>query len=254
MCGVDWIADPNERVAEPVRAIAIAPDPSHALSIMEVASGEPIESMGNVGAVPSGALGVLTRATPRFRLPPGFAFELPSGDVALEVTAEPTGAPRTISPRVRFILAAEKATRAVTAIGLMPSGLDLAPEACETRTLEHTLTEPAAFVGAVVRGGAFLRAARVNAMTPDGAAHQLVAITDLLMSLNEPVVLAHPIEFPAGTVISVQFEFDNTSQNPQQPFRPLRHIQTGLPPECEDGNAVLWLAPKSLTRASPHND
>ncbi|MBM4052767.1 MAG: hypothetical protein FJ270_08525 [Planctomycetes bacterium] len=235
--GISWQPEPGT----PIRMLSFAADPARLLRTMEATPGEPLECMGNAGAVPSGALGAVTRTMTSFVLPDGWAMDLPPGDLAIEVTAEPAGRAMPVRPSIRLLPARASDSRTISAVAMMPSGLELAPGACEERVLDHATRGATPFVGAIVKGGAFLRSVAIDAIGPTGAARPLLAIPDLRMALVQPLLLETPLQLADGDIIRVTFGFDNSIANPQQPHDPPRPVTTGMPPEGEDATVVLLL-------------
>jgi len=241
--GIRW-ADPAELAQSPIRFASFAVDTRGVMRRLEAASGEPggVESMGNVGTTPSGALGALSRVAPVLMLPEGFHFDVPAGDLVMEVLAEPIGRPAEVLPRIAWIDAAETDARPVRALALPVASLALEPGECTTRRLTHVAQGDLDIVAVIVKGGAFLRSARVTA----GAA--ITAIPDFRMAFNEPFVLRNPHRVAAGSAIVAELGFDNTTDNPQQPSDPPLSVEAGLPPFGEDAIVVVLYANAASSR------
>jgi hypothetical protein len=235
--GIRW-ADPAELAQSPIRFASFAVDTRGVMRRLEAASGEPggVESMGNVGATPSGALGALSRVAPALLLPEGFHFDVPAGDLVMEVLAEPIGRPADVLPRIAWIDAAESDARTVRALALPVASLELGPGECTTRRLAHAVGNDLDIVSVIVKGGAFLRSARVTA----GAT--ITDIPDFRMAFNEPFVLRTPHRVAAGSAIVAELGFDNTADNPQQPCDPPQAVEAGLPPFGEDAIVIVLYA------------
>lgn len=241
--GIRW-ADPAELAQSPIRFASFAVDTRGVMRRLEAASGEPggVESMGNVGATPSGALGALSRVAPVLMLPAGFHFDVPAGDLVMEVLAEPIGRPAEVLPRIAWIDAAETDARPVRALALPVASLELGPGECTTRRLVHVARGDLDIVAVIVKGGAFLRSAQVTA----GAT--VTDIPDFRMAFNEPFVLRTPHRVAAGGAIVAELGFDNTTDNPQQPSDPPRPVEAGLPPFGEDAIVVVLYADAAPSR------
>ncbi|MEY5032500.1 MAG: hypothetical protein RL354_1531, partial [Planctomycetota bacterium] len=241
--GIRW-ADPAELAQSPIRFASLAVDTRGVFRRLEAASRAEggagdggVESMGNVGATPSGAIGALSRVAPECILPRGFHFEIPRGDVVIEVLAEPVGRTASVLPRIAWIEeAADESSRPVRAIAMPVRTLALEAATCQTQRLEHVVSRDVDIVGIMVKGGAFLRSARVTA----GVA--LVDIPDFRMAFNEPFMLRAPHRVPAGGVIVAELGFDNTADNPQQPSDPPQAVFAGLPPFGEDAIVIVLYA------------
>ena len=241
--GIRW-ADPAELAQSPIRFASFAVDTRGVMRRLEAASGESggVESMGNVGTTPSGALGALSRVAPVLMLPEGFHLDVPAGDLVMEVLAEPIGRPAEVLPRITWIDAAETDARPVRALALPVASLALEPGECTTRRLTHVAQSDLDIVAVIVKGGAFLRSARVTA----GAA--ITDIPDFRMAFNEPFVLRNPHRVAAGSAIVAELGFDNTTDNPQQPSDPPLSVEAGLPPFGEDAIVVVLYANAASSR------
>ena len=231
-------ADPGSLARSPIRMVSIAADPRRSMRRLDAADGEPgIDAMGNIGSVPSGALGALSRTSVRFELPPGFHLEVPPGDIVVETTCEPIGRRAAVLPRIAWIPAAATDTRAVRAIALPVRGLAVDAGSCQTQELRHRMAEDADIVAVIVNGGAFLRTAAIAA----GEA-ALVDVPDFRMAFNEPWCLTEPVRIGRGAELVARLGFDNTADNPQQPSSPPRDVVAGLPPYGEDAIVIVLYA------------
>ena len=231
-------ADPGSLARSPIRMVSIAADPRRSMRRLDAADGEPgIDAMGNIGSVPSGALGALSRTSVRFELPPGFHLEVPPGDIVVETTCEPIGRRAAVLPRIAWIPAAATDTRAVRAIALPVRGLAVDAGSCQTQELRHRMAEDADIVAVIVKGGAFLRTAAIAA----GEA-ALVDVPDFRMAFNEPWCLTEPVRIGRGAELVARLGFDNTADNPQQPSSPPRDVAAGLPPYGEDAIVIVLYA------------
>lgn len=226
----------------PVRFLSLAPDPDRLSRILDE-TGSGAESMGDVGLVPSGSLGALSRTAPEFRLPAGYAFELPPGDLVLESTVEPIGREAELQPSVEPIAASDHDVRTVEAIAARIVPLSIAAgERCE-RVVHLPIARDMRLVGVVAKGGVFLRGYTIEVIASDGCRSLVARERDFRMNLAAPLVFREPPVVAVGSVIEVRFNLDNTRTNPLQPFDPPRAVAAGLPPEGEDAAIVLLVSP-----------
>ena len=242
--GVAFVSNPT-LAQSPLRVVSLASDPLRVLRVLIDPGESGYESMGDVGLTPSGSLGALTRVSPRFMLPDGFAFDLPRGDVVIETTSEPIGRDAPVQPRVTFISARESDTRLVEARTLRIVPLRIRAGETVTREVTLTLDRECDIIGVIVKGGAFVRAIDIAHHDAAGCASAIIAISDFRLSLSEPWLLATPMHAEAGSTIEARFGFDNTEQNPLQPAKPPRDVVGGLPPDHEDASVVILLSPRN---------
>ena len=235
-------AEPRDLGLSPLRFVSLAPDPKRTLSAMEVGGVAGFESMGNVGRVPSGALGALSRVATAFELPRGFAFDLPRGGVAIETLGEPVGRERPVDPTLAWIAADTADTRTVHPLAFFPSRLVLEPGEISERTVEQPMPRAMDVVGVIAKGGAFLRSVRLEATAADGATSVLLDVPDFRVSLLEPWILREPVRIEPGARLAMRLGYDNSAANPQQPSRPPQRVVGGLPPDHEDTLCVVLYA------------
>ncbi len=228
----------------PLRIVALAADPSGSTRILSDPGESGYESMGDVGLIPSGALGALTRVAPRFELPDGFAFELPHGDLVLETTSEAIGRAAEVLPHLSLLAARESDTRTVHARALRIVPLALNADEAKTFEVSCALERDCDILGVVAKGGAFLRALEVTHHDNTGCTTPILRIDDFRLSLCEPWLLATPMHAEAGSTIHARFGFDNTAANPLQPARPSKRVTGGLPPDGEDATVVILFSPR----------
>ncbi len=236
------LAAATDPARAPVRFLSLAPDPGRVSRILDE-TGSGAESMGDVGLVPSGALGALSRTAPEFRLPEGYAFELPRGDLVLESTVEPIGREAELRPSIEPVAASDHDVRTVEAMAARIVPLSIAAgERCE-RVVHLPIARDMRLVGVVAKGGVFLRGYTVEVVAADGCRSDIARERDFRMNVAAPLVFREPPVVAAGSVVEVRFDLDNTRANPLQPFDPPRAVAAGLPPEGEDAAIVLLVSP-----------
>ena len=237
----------------PIRLLTLAADPRRTLRQLEArlvsntappADGGGIEAMGNIGLVPSGALGGLSLVQPRFELPAGFCFEVPAGDLVIETTSEPIGRAVEVLPTLAWIPARKEDARAVRAIAMPAVALLVKADTCASMTLTHTIAADVDVVAILVKGGAFLRSVEFEVQSTDEhrRATPLLTVPDFRMAFAEPWVFTRAVRVGAGSILRARLGFDNTADNPQQPSRPTLEVRSGLPPLGEDTMVVVLVA------------
>jgi len=258
--------DLGAREQRPIRMAFLAADPRGTLRMLEEADDGAedgaenggFEAMGNVGLVPSGALGALSRVRPSFELPDGFCFEIPVGFIAIETLCEPIGRQTRVLPQLAWIPAREGDTRVVKAIAMPAKRLMLSANSCSTIEIVHPVAVDMDVVAVLVKGGAFLRSVdvevevelKVSDAGKAGAAlrTRLLGVPDYRMAFAEPWIFTRPQRVAAGTTIVARLGFDNTADNPQQPSSPPQDVESGLPPLSEDAMVVVLYAPAAISK------
>lgn len=258
--------DLGAREQRPIRMAFLAADPRGTLRMLEEADDGAdtdaenggFEAMGNVGLVPSGALGAVSRVRPSFELPDGFCFEIPVGFIAIETLCEPIGRQTRVLPQLAWIPAREGDTRVVKAIAMPAKRLMLSANSCSTIEIVHPVAVNMDVVAVLVKGGAFLRSVDVEVevelkVSDAGKADvalktRLLGVPDYRMAFAEPWIFTRPQRVAAGATIVARLGFDNTADNPQQPSRPPQDVESGLPPLSEDAMVVVLYAPAAISK------
>ncbi len=267
-------ADLGAREQRPIRMAFLAADPRGTLRMLEEAddgAGDGaddgadtdaenggFEAMGNVGLVPSGALGAVSRVRPSFELPDGYCFEIPVGFIAIETLCEPIGRRTRVLPQLAWIPAREGDTRVVKAIAMPAKRLMLSANSCSTIEIVHSVAVDMDVVAVLVKGGAFLRSVDVEVevelkVSDAGKAGvalrtRLLGVPDYRMAFAEPWIFTRPQRVAAGATIVARLGFDNTADNPQQPSSPPQDVESGLPPLSEDAMVVVLYAPAAISK------
>ena len=68
---------------------------------------------------------------------------------------------------------------------------------------------------------------KVLMTTPDGASHCLVDIEDWDFNWQGGYLYKQPMDFPAGSVISIEAHYDNSAHNPNNPNDPPKPVSWG---------------------------
>ena len=251
-------ADLGAREQRPIQMAFLAADPRGILRRLEEADDGAddgaedgaenggFEAMGNVGPVPSGALGAVSRVRPSFELPDGFCFEIPVGFIAIETLCEPIGRRTRVLPQLAWIPAREGDTRVVKAIAMPAKALRLSANSCSTIEIVHPVAVDMDVVAVLVKGGAFLRSVDVEVeveLKVRDAGKAGAALRTRLLGVPD-----YRMRVAVGATIVARLGFDNTADNPQQPSRPPQDVESGLPPLSEDAMVVVLYAPARNSR------
>jgi len=231
------------RDPQSVRSVACTPDPARLTRVMERDDGTPgYAAMGDVGATPAGALGACG-PDGVFRLPSGFAFAMPStGDVTIEVEADPLGRPAAIAGRIEWLAAEDDATTVDCRLCAAPLAAIEPGHAGEVRIARLDLGAEAV-IGFLPRAGGVVRSIDLWLVArPSGERHPLATIDDWNPSLRRPVVFARPVTVGSEATLEVAFHLDNSAANPRNPWSPPRRIDPGIPPDGDAPSVIVWIA------------
>lgn len=170
---------------------------------------------------------------------PGLAWTLSAGsDLVLQLHLRPTGKPERIAPEVGFYFTNIKPTNEPTKISISPLAFSIPPGA-SNQAVRGTFALPgdadllalephAHFLGRSVTGSARL---------PDGTRRTLLHVPEWDFNWQDYYRFARPVFLPAGTVLEMEWQFDNTTNNARNPNVPLKTVGYGL--ESADEMAVM---------------
>ncbi len=122
-----------------------------------------------------------------------------------------------------------------------------APAGSDTYTLRESFEVPvdvtafATFAHAHYIGKEF----RLTARKPNGETLTILNVPDYDFAWQEYYYFAKPLELPAGTKLDILIRWDNTANNPKNPYNPPRDIKWGLYSEDEMGSIILDVIAKN---------
>lgn len=179
----------------------------------------------------------------------GVAWRLPAGaDLVADLHLRPTGRPADVSVQVAFYYADRPPAVEPLIIGLMADEIDI-PAGSSDYVVHDTLTLPvdvdvlsvyphAHFLGQDLQGLAKL---------PSGRTLTLVHIPDWDFNWQGEYRFTEPVRLPAGTVIIQHFTYDNTADNPDNPYDPPRRAVMGRAATDEMAELTLRVVPRNET-------
>jgi hypothetical protein len=168
-----------------------------------------------------------------------WAFEAGS-DVVLQMHLQRTGRPETVGPTIGIYFTDSAPKKFASLLGLMSQVIEIPPGATNY-VVQRSLTLPADvdllavmphahYLGKEVRGYATL---------PGGEKRCLLSITNWDFNWQGEYRYRNPLFLPKGSVISMEWRLDNSSDNPRNPNHPPKKIVYG--PQSTDEMAELWL-------------
>jgi tetratricopeptide (TPR) repeat protein len=137
-------------------------------------------------------------------------------------------------------------TRIPSMIRLSREDIDIAPGQREY-VLEDRYVLPVDVEVHELQPHAHLLARRVEAEAdlPDGTTRSLLRIADWDFRWQDVYRLKEPLRLPAGTALRLRITYDNSTDNPRNPFSPPRRVQFGENTSDEMGALWLQVLPRS---------
>ncbi|MGK0217011.1 MAG: hypothetical protein ACI9HE_000485 [Planctomycetota bacterium] len=185
-----------------------------------------------------------------FRLPMGLARRIPAGaDLILRSHFHPSGKAETEITTLGLYFAKEAPKRSLHALQLPPEfgGLERLRIAAGERdvSVQDSFTLPVDTLAITVGAHAHFLAERAQLWVtpPDAERRSLFLIDRWAFDWQQRYVYDEPVFLPAGTRVAARVTYDNSDENPDNPYSPPRPVRWGLQSTDEMGSVTLALVP-----------
>jgi len=235
----------NPRV---VHHATIMIDPTRASRLMDERDPEP----GYEGLVPLSArnpdgyfLGWTPGQTP-YVVPEQMTWPLEKdSDLVLMLHLRPTGAWETMATSVGFYFSDVPPTRTPAMVRLNRQDIDIPPgEARYTITDSYTLPVDVDAYSVQPHAHTLAKELKGFATLPDGTKKWLIYIRVWDFHWQDSYRYATPVALPAGTVLSMEYSYDNSEWNPANPDKPPKRVIYGQRTSDEMGDLWIQVVPR----------
>ncbi len=196
--------------------------------------------------------GYVPGATPNL-LPGDFAMALPKGsDVVMQTHFHPSGKPETEKAELALYFADRAPSRPIVPVMVPPMfafGSNLKVPAGEKNyKLADSFTLPVDTLAIGVSGHAhyICREMKLTARLPGGESLVLLHIADWDLDWQDQYLFEEPVKLPANTVLTSELIYDNSGENPENPFHPPQEIRWGRGSNDEMGSVTLMTVPNQI--------
>jgi hypothetical protein len=180
------------------------------------------------------------------RLPGDLARLLPKGsDIVMQTHFHPTGKAESEQTELGIYFADKPPQQQLVPIQIPPlfgmgAGIDI-PAGKKDFIIRDSYRLPIAIRGIEIGGHAHYLCTKMSmvAKLPDERRIDLLEITDWDLDWQDQYVFAKPIDLPQGTQLAVEIHYDNSENNPENPFSPPQHIAWGRESTDEMGSITL---------------
>lgn len=173
-------------------------------------------------------------------VPEGMTWRLPRGSdlvLQLHLLPRPDAAPVRVQVGFHF---GEAPTRTSTRLRLGTKAMDIAAGEARYRIRDtYRLPVDVELVGLYPHAHYLGKEMRVWAEFEDGKRRPLLRIPDWDFNWQAEYRFARPVFLPAGAELVMEFVYDNSADNPQNPHDPPRRVLYG--PESSDEMGDLWI-------------
>ncbi len=179
-------------------------------------------------------------------LPDGLAWRLAAGStLAVELHMVPTTTPQLVNFKIGLYFTDTPATRTPVMIRLGKQDLDIEAGA-KVYSVHDEFTLPVDVTLLSLQPHAHYLAKEVSgsARLPDGTRIPLLLIKDWEFHIQDVYRLESPLFLPKGTVLRMDYSWDNSATNPRRPPGPPRRVRWGQYTSDEMGDLWMQLMPR----------
>jgi hypothetical protein len=173
-------------------------------------------------------------------LPQGLSFELdPGNDFILRMHMNPSGKPEQVQAMIGLYFTDQPPTNSCLRLLLTSTCIDIPPGA--TNYLVHDdyrLPIDINLIAVLPHAHYLARDIRATATLPDDTVKSLLWIKDWDFNWQSDYRYKVPVFLPRGTVLSMNFTYDNSTNNLRNPNQPPKRVASGV--QTSDEMAELW--------------
>ena len=202
-------------------------------------------------ALARGLGGYVPGAMPNL-LPGDLAMALPRGsDIVMQTHFHPSGKPETEQAELALYFADKPPSKQLVAIqvpAMFGFGANISiPPGEKNYRVTDSITIPVDTQVVGIGGHALYicREMKLTAETPDGQSTVLLKIDDWDLDWQDRYLFAEPVELAAGTVLHSEIVYDNSADNPENPYQPPQPIRWGRESNDEMGAITLMTVAKN---------
>ncbi|MFQ3591639.1 MAG: hypothetical protein SNJ82_00410 [Gemmataceae bacterium] len=225
LCGVE-IRPSNRRVAHHAVGILDTSGTARKLNANNKGNGYPGYSPGFLpaGFIPSYAPGM----TPRFFDKDTTIVLKPGTDLVLQMHYHPTGKVETDQTEIGLYFTERKPAKGPVIIAMASEEIDIpAGERKYRATDRFKLPVDMQVRNIWAHMHTIGKTVRVTATLPNGTKRQLLHIPDWDFNWQDTYLYREPFVLPKGTIVDAEWTWDNSADNPRNPFSPPRRIRLG---------------------------
>ena len=153
---------------------------------------------------------------------------------------QPSGKPETVRPEIAFYFGADPPERTPSMLRLGRQSIDI--PAGERGLHDHGFVRAAGRCGRRRRCSRTRTTARVRCAAsrrcPTGRPDRSLAITDWDFRWQDVYRFVEPLALPQGTTLSMAITYDNSAENPRNPWQPPRRVLLGPAIRRRDGRSL----------------
>jgi len=176
------------------------------------------------------------------RSPDGMSWRLyPGDDFVIQLHAVPVGKAERVQPRIGVWFTDQAMRQPYELAMLFSEEIDIAPGDTEFVARDHLVLPVPVELHAIYPHAHYVcRKMRAVATLPDGSSRTLFAIDSWDFDWQDDYRYRQPITLPAGTRVAMEYVYDNSDRNENNPSRPVQRVRFGQ--DSADEMATLTLS------------
>ena len=173
------------------------------------------------------------------------SWQLTSGaDLVVQVHLRRSGKPEAIRPKIGLHFASRPPTRLALSMDLSSSDIDIAAGEVGYRVTDSfELVADADLISVYPHAHYIGKELDGYVILPDGTRRDLVEIDDWDFDWQDAYRLVNPLRLPKGSVIHMDYRYDNSAENPRNPSSPPKRVTYGPNSADEMAELILELEP-----------
>jgi peroxiredoxin len=224
----------NRRIVHHARFYVDATDECRRLDAAEPGPGYVAFESGGAPIIKPGLAAWVPGQIPRLPPPDVGRVVRKGSDLVVLIHYHGTGKHETDRSSVGLYLCKTPPRRQMLHIPLSTKRIDIAPGARRHRiALSYRVAADAHALSLIPHGHKLLREISLTAVVPEGKVVPLVWIDDWDFNWQGQYHFARPVALPEGTRLDLVAYYDNSAENPSNPFRPPRRVRYGDTSDAE---------------------
>ncbi|MCK5945545.1 MAG: tetratricopeptide repeat protein [Planctomycetes bacterium] len=181
------------------------------------------------------------------RNPKGMSWRLhPGDDFVLQLHAVPVGKAERVQPEIGIWFTDEPMRQPYELVMLFSEEIDIAPGDDAFVLRDHLVLPVPVTLHAIYPHAHYVcRRMRATATLPDGEVRTLFAIDDWDFDWQDDYRYREPMRLPAGTRVAMEYGYDNSEANDDNPNRPPQRVRFGQESRDEMGTLTLSVTVRS---------
>jgi tetratricopeptide (TPR) repeat protein len=168
--------------------------------------------------------------------------------IVVQVHMQKTGKPESIQSRVGLYFANKPPTRFPIIIGVRSMEIDIPAGTNAHRvTNSYALPVDVALMAISPHAHYLAQEMQAYAMLPDGTRKSLLRIQHWNFNRQEEYRYTEPVALPKGTTVVMDYVYDNSADNLQNPNHPPKRVRYGLQTKDEMAEFMMQVLPRSAS-------